>query len=169
MANTIGSDRNYNNWLNGGTPTSSADKVYDAVFSNDDSNQSIQVNDFLNLMITQMTNQDFTNPTDDTQYLTQMAQFATMSQMTELAEFSKQNYIMSLLGKTATVSKYSIGGGVTKDTGLITSINLANGDYTVTVNGKSYSLEQIMQLHASEDAAAEKSDKEVAEDNESEG
>ena len=66
MANTIGSDRNYNNWLNGGTPTSSADKVYDAVFTNDDSNQSIQVNDFLNLMITQMTNQDFTNPTDDT-------------------------------------------------------------------------------------------------------
>ena len=119
-------------------------------------------------MITQMTNQDFTNPTDDTQYLTQMAQFATMSQMTELAEFSKQNYIMSLLGKTATVSKYSIGGGVTKDTGLITSINLANGDYTVTVNGKSYSLEQIMQLHASEDAAAEEGDKDVA-DNESEG
>ena len=31
MANTIGSDRNYNNWLNGGTPTSSADKVYDAI------------------------------------------------------------------------------------------------------------------------------------------
>lgn len=148
MSNTIGStDRNYSGWVNGGESTSTANSVYNAVFSNKD-NSAIEVSDFLQLMITQMTNQDFTNPADDTQYLTQMAQFATMSQMTELAEYSKQNYLMSLLGKEATVSKYTIGGGATSDTGTISSVSLVSGEYTVTVNDKTYTLDQIMQLHS---------------------
>ena len=72
--NGVDSDRNYSSIINGG---GTSGKVYNAVFSDDDSSD-LSVNDFFNMMITQLTNQDFMNPVDDTQYLAQMAQFATM-------------------------------------------------------------------------------------------
>ena len=41
---------------------------------------SINFNDFLQMMIAEMKNQDPTNPSDPTQYLTQMAQFSNVQQ-----------------------------------------------------------------------------------------
>ena len=41
--------------------------------------------DFLTLMITQLTNQDFTNPLDDSQFMTQMTQYSTLQAMQEMA------------------------------------------------------------------------------------
>ena len=78
--NGVGGDRNYTSMLDG---TASTNKVYDAVFGNADDNQ-LSSDDFYTLMITQLTNQDFMNPVDDTQYIAQMAQFSTRDQMMEL-------------------------------------------------------------------------------------
>lgn len=135
-------DRNYEALLNG---TASTNK-YNAVFSNEDKS-SLDVTDFMNLMITQMTNQDFLNPTDNTEYMAQLAQFSSMQEMQKLAEYSKTNYAASLLGQTVTVAKNEIGGDVSKSTGVISSVSLVNNEFTVTVEGKSYSLNQIMQIH----------------------
>ena len=135
-------DRNYEALLNGTTSTNK----YNAVFSNEDKS-SLDVTDFMNLMITQMTNQDFLNPTDNTEYMAQLAQFSSMQEMQKLAEYSKPNYAASLIGQTVTVAKNEIGGDVSKSTGVISSVSLVNNEFTVTVEGKSYSLNQIMQIH----------------------
>ena len=47
--------------------------------------------DFFALMIAELKNQDFTNPMDSSQYVSQLAQFATMQQMQTLAYYSKTN------------------------------------------------------------------------------
>ena len=60
--------------------TQSTGQVWNAVFTDEKSN-GVSVDDFLNLMVAQLRNQDFMNPVDDTQYVTQLAQFATMQQM----------------------------------------------------------------------------------------
>ena len=78
--------------------TEGTGQVWDAVFT-DDSDNGVSVDDFLNLMVAQLQNQDFMNPVDDTQYVTQLAQFATMQQMQELATYMKINNVMSLVGK----------------------------------------------------------------------
>lgn len=145
ISSTGGStDRYYESLLNG---TASTEKnTFDAVFSNEDKS-SLNVSDFMNLMITQMTNQDFLNPTDNTEYMSQLAQFSSMQEMQKLAEYSKTNYATSLLGQTVTVAKNEIGGDVSKNTGVVTSVSLVNNEYTVKVNGQSYTLDQIMQLH----------------------
>lgn len=143
-------DRYYESLLNG---TASTDKNhFNAVFSNEDKSH-LDVSDFMNLMITQMTNQDFLNPTDNTEYMSQLAQFSSMQEMQKLAEYSKTNYAASLLGQTVTVAKNEIGGDVTKNTGVVSSVSLVNNEFTVKVNGQTYSLDQIMQIHNGESAA----------------
>ena len=132
-------DRNYTNILNG---TTSADKTFDAVFS--DKNQSdVSVSDFFDMMITQLTNQDFMNPVDDTQYLAQLAQFASMNAMKELSESSQKSYAMSFLGKECTAVKNNIGGEAEQTTGKVTSVSMKDNDYKLTINGKEFSLSQI--------------------------
>lgn len=112
----------------------------------EDSKEDVSVQDFLQLMIAQLRNQDFTNPVDDTQYVSQLAQFATMQQMQELAYYSKTNYTLGLVGKTVTVASYSLGGQISKDTGPVEKVALVNNEYMLTVNGKSYKLNQIMSV-----------------------
>lgn len=119
---------------------------HNAVFT-DQKKEGVKVDDFLNLMVQQLANQDFMNPVDDTQYLAQMAQFATMQQMQELGSYSKSNYVTSLFGKDVTVAKIGLGGNVDKATGPIEKVTLANNEYTIQVKGKQYTLAQIMEIH----------------------
>ena len=135
--------RNYTDLLNGTAKTTSSERLYNNVkFSNEDQS-NVDVQDFLNLMVTQLTNQDFMNPVDDTQYLSQLAQFSSMSAMQELASFSKQSFAMSYLGKEVTASVYNIGGEVETTTGKVTSVSLVGDDYKFTVNGREFSLTDI--------------------------
>ena len=129
--------------------TESAEKPsqkWDAVFT-DKKENSVSVNDFLNLMVAQLRNQDFMNPVDDTQYVTQLAQFATMQQMQEMATYMKTNYVMSLVGKNVTAAKLSVSGELHKETGAVEKISLVNNEYAVYVNGKRFTLEQIMEKY----------------------
>ncbi|NLW78173.1 MAG: hypothetical protein GXY32_02015 [Ruminococcaceae bacterium] len=130
--------------------TGSNSGVYNGITVNtpyEDSNTAgVKVEDFLQLMIAQLTNQDFMDPVDDTQYVTQLAQFATMQSMQELSHYSQTNYVTSLVGKSVTVASYGLGGAVNKETGLVTKVDLSGDEYTVTVNGKTFTLSQIMNI-----------------------
>lgn len=52
---------------------------------NDKSNSSLDVNDFLQLLVAQMQYQDPLEPTDNTQYIAQMATFTQVEATTEMA------------------------------------------------------------------------------------
>lgn len=143
--NGVSSDRNYTNMINGGTE--STGKVYNAVFSEKDKDD-LTVMDFFNMMITQLTNQDFMNPVDDTQYLAQMAQFATMQEMMDLCQYSKQNYVMGMLGKEVTIGKNKIGGQTENITGVVEKIMLEDNEYKIYVDGKPYDLSKVTQISA---------------------
>lgn len=113
----------------------------------DASSKDVSVDDFLQLMIAQLRNQDFTNPVDDSQYVTQLAQFASMQQMQELAYYSKTNYVMSLVGKEVTAARLSFGGGVKTVTGPVEKVALSNKEFMIFVDGESYNLNQIMEVN----------------------
>lgn len=121
---------------------------YDAVFTQDKDNGQVSTMDFLNLMVQQLSNQDFTNPVDDTQYLSQMAQFASMNAMEELASYSQASYVYGLIGQNVTVANMSVSGDLNTDTGPIEMISLVDNEYTIQVNGKTYELAHIMEIHS---------------------
>lgn len=121
-------------------------RVINTPFKSQDE-QQVSVNDFLQLMIAQLKNQDFTNPVDDTQYVTQLAQFATMQQMQDLAYYSKSNYVMSLVGKNVTVASLGLGGNMKVETGPVEKVALSNKEFMIFVDGKGYTLGQIMEVN----------------------
>ncbi|HUX51551.1 MAG TPA: flagellar hook capping FlgD N-terminal domain-containing protein [Spirochaetia bacterium] len=73
--------------------------------------QSLDKNDFLKLLTTQLTHQDPMQPMQDTAFIAQMAQFSTLEQITNMAQgFSnvanlmKSSDALGLLGKTVSIS-----------------------------------------------------------------
>ena len=125
--------------------TSGTGGTYSAVFT--DKQNGVTVDDFLSLMVAQLKNQDFMNPVDDTQFVTQMAQFATMQQMQEMAEYMKTNYVLSLVGQEVTAARFTVSGALEKETGTIQRISIVDNEFSVYVNGKKFSLAQIMEYH----------------------
>ena len=118
-----------------------------AWFENKNKNE-VSVDSFLQLMIAQLKNQDFNNPVDDTQYITQLAQFSTMQAMQELTQFSKTAYATSLVGKEVTAAKMSIGGQMETVTGVVTKVSLVDNEFGVFINDAMFSLNQIMEVKA---------------------
>lgn len=112
----------------------------------EENKDQVSVESFLELMVAQLQNQDFTNPVDDTQYVAQLAQFATMQAMQELNYFSKSNYVMSMVGKEVTASRITIGGHMETVTGVVTKISLVDNEFGVFIGDEMFSLSQIMEI-----------------------
>lgn len=146
MTDGIGGYGSYGSYGTEQTDGTGKKKPLNAVYE-DESSKNVKVEDFLNLMIAQLQNQDPMNPMDDTQYVTQLAQFATMQQMQELAYYSQSNYVMSLVGKEVTVARNKVGGEIEVFTGPVEKISLTNNNFLVYVDGKPFGINQIMEIH----------------------
>lgn len=153
---TIGGYNSYRDYLENskytdtGSTTNKTDgtnetHVWNAVFEDDDKT-ALDMDGFLKMMVTQLTNQDFMNPVDDTQFVTQMAQFSMMQQMNNMAGDFKNNYMLSLVGQDVTCAKFNVSGDLVKETGKVERIILADNDYSIYVNGEKFTLSQIMEI-----------------------
>lgn len=117
----------------------------DAVFG-DPKDQQVSMDDFLQLMVAQLKNQDFMNPVDDTQYLTQLAQFTTMQQMEEMAYNAKSSFITSLVGKNVVAAKITVSGQLDRTEGIVNRISLVDEQFLIYIGDKAFSLDQIMEI-----------------------
>src|ERR1700678_1422927 len=66
-------------------------------------NQTLTQNDFLQLLVAQMENQDPLQPQSDTEMASQMAQFTSLSQTSAMSSSLSQMQANSLIGTTVTV------------------------------------------------------------------
>ncbi len=112
---------------------------------------SIDFNSFLQMMIAEMKNQDPTNPSDPTQYLTQIAQFSNVQQgiltntkLDSMLTTSSLTQAESIIGKTV-----SSADGTTS--GTVTSVALAGGgNATATLSdGSTLTLDSTVKVSAS--------------------
>lgn len=110
--------------------------------------QQLGKDDFLKLLITQLTNQDPTSPMEDTQFISQMAQFSSLEQMTNMNEsFNKMAAMInagqaaSTLGKTVDLD---IGDTTTQGVVEATSFGASP---QVMVNGMFYDLNKIKAVY----------------------
>ncbi|MGN1339070.1 MAG: flagellar hook assembly protein FlgD [Oscillospiraceae bacterium] len=100
---------------------------------------------FLTLLVAEMTNQDPMEPTSNTEFVTQMAQFTSLTYNKDAAQYSKSNYASSLVGKMVTASKMDGSTLVTK-TGVVESVMKSGDNYTVKIDGVSFDISKITSI-----------------------
>ena len=129
------------------TEESQDTNTIDAVYG-DASDKMVTMDDFLTLMVSQLKNQDFMNPMDDTQYVTQLAQISTMQQMEEMAYNAKTTYVTSLVGKNVVAAKFTVSGELKQTDGIVSKISLLDGKFVIFVDDEPYGIDEIMEVKA---------------------
>jgi len=105
------------------------------------SGQAVTEQDFLTLLAAELQYQDPTDPVQGTQFVAQLAQFATLGGITNMEQslstlangLAGQNPLLAaapMLGKTVSVA---VGSGTVK--GEVTGLSLASGQLSLNVNG----------------------------------
>lgn len=110
----------------------------------DATNELVNSETFMKLLVAEMTNQNPLEPTSNTEFISQLATFSQMEYSRTSSTYAVANYASSLVGKTATASKMDGKNLVTK-TGIVESVtkNSSNNSYIVKIDGESFDLSKI--------------------------
>jgi flagellar basal-body rod modification protein FlgD len=100
--------------------------------------------DFLNLMVKQLQNQNPMEPQSNEEFVNTMAQFNSLQSLTALDKNTQYNQAMDLIGKKITVKPLN------KDPieGIVASAGLDNGKVVVYIEGNSYPISEVVSVKA---------------------
>ena len=129
--------------ITGSTSTSSLDAALSRI-----PQKTLDQEDFLKLLVAQMTTQDPLNPTKDTEFAAQMAQFTSLEQTRSMSsEISKmrmeQEFLQAndLLGRIVVLQNISDNSTVQ---GLVSAVTVEEGTPKIKVGEKVYTLDQVV-------------------------
>ena len=107
---------------------------------------ALDMQDFLNLLTKQLANQDVMNPSSDTAFIAQMAQFTSLQAMQTLTELTYAQYGSSMIGKKVVVASVDKTGEMITDKGIVSNVKFMGGACSIVVNGKEYDMSAIMEV-----------------------
>ena len=128
----------------GGTGSNSAANALTSLAA---SNSFVSQNTFLTLLITQLKNQDPLNPQDSSQFVSQLAQFSSLQQMTQVSKGMEQvleNTVPNLIGRTVTVADSTNSNGYSQ--GVVSGVVYYADGPAITVNGTNYPLSAVQNV-----------------------
>lgn len=121
-------------------------KKYKDYFAEDNSD-TLGQDAFLTLMVEQMKNQDFMSPTDNSEYIAQMAQFSMVQEIQQMNYYTNATYATSLVGKTVVTGAIDESSNkIVSSTGVVTGLKMNGTSFEIIVEGKSYQLNNIMEV-----------------------
>ncbi len=100
---------------------------------------------FLNLLVAEMTNQDPLEPTSNTEFITQLASFSQLNYMRDSSRYAQANYAASLVGKIATATKPNGKDQMTK-TGIVESVSKNGDTYNVVIDGVMFDISKVTKV-----------------------
>lgn len=118
----------------------------------DSTEEMVSSDTFLSLLVAEMTNQDPMEPTSNTEFVTQMAQFTSLQYSKDSATYSMSNYASSLVGKTVTASKMDGSKQVTK-TGVVESVMKSGKTYMLKIDGVSFDISNVTSIGTTSDSS----------------
>lgn len=107
---------------------------------------NLDVDDFLQLIVKEMQNQDPMSPMDNTQMVAQMAQFSSLQAMTDMAKSFVQMQATSVIGKEVMVRNIDSFGATKYERGLVDKVTINNGVVKVHVNNQEYDYSSILEI-----------------------
>jgi flagellar basal-body rod modification protein FlgD len=111
--------------------------------------QTLDQSDFLQLLVTQLSEQDPMNPVSDAEFIGQMAQFSTLEATTNMQESVAGLQASSLLGQTLQVQNSQ---GQTAN-GVVSSVLFQSGTPELIINGAPYTLDDVLSIQPTQTTA----------------
>jgi flagellar basal-body rod modification protein FlgD len=112
--------------------------------------------EFLNLLVTQLQNQDPLEPMKNEDFLAQLAQFQTLEQSITMTQQNKTMLLSSTLASASTLIgrevKVQTADGVTAD-GKVDSVVVKSGEAKIMIGGSEYALGDIQSVSDASAAA----------------
>lgn len=102
--------------------------------------------EFLKLLVCQLQNQDPLNPQSDTEFISQLAQFSSLEQMTNMNTTLTNTSAYSLVGKEVIVQTTDSTGAISEVRGTVDYVEMQNGDAMLSIDGKTYSIDDLVQV-----------------------
>ena len=112
----------------------------DVTIARKGSNMDLDMTDFIQLMITQLTSQGIDDTMDTSEMLNQMVQMQMITSMVNMTDAVTMNYSASLVGKNVTVGKYGSDGKLQEIYGEVTGTGTIDGQQVVFLDNKEYYL-----------------------------
>lgn len=105
---------------------------------------------FLQLLVTQLQNQNPLQPVDNAEFIAQLTQFNMLDQLTQLnealtgfAEFAALGQLASMIGKEATIVDPDTSEEIT---GIVSAVTIQDGEPRVIIDDVAYRLEDIVRI-----------------------
>ncbi|MCR5775015.1 MAG: hypothetical protein K6G42_08020 [Lachnospiraceae bacterium] len=110
-------------------------------------NNDLDKQAFLKLLVAQMKYQDPMQPTENTEYVSQLAQFSSLEAMNNMGTSVDLQRANSLIGKVVTASTSdSVTGVTTEETGSVQYVSQSGSKVYLTINGNQYELDDIQKV-----------------------
>ncbi|HEY3783289.1 MAG TPA: flagellar hook capping FlgD N-terminal domain-containing protein [Fimbriimonadaceae bacterium] len=114
-----------------------------AATANSGSNTALNMTEFLQLLTTQLADQDPLNPTSDSDFFAQLAQMGTVQGVDQMQQSMQVTQASSLMGQTVTGLTTNSAGEAVPVTGTVTSLSISNGSYLLNVTDSSGYTSQV--------------------------
>ena len=111
--------------------------------------QTLNQNDFLKLLVAQLSSQDPINPVSNTDFAAQMAQFSTLQttqkMQTNLAGLESSQAVLQANGLLGRIVQLRTAQGGT-ESGVVSAVGIQAGTPNIIVNGQAYSLSDVLSV-----------------------
>ena len=118
----------------------------------DSTEELVNSDTFLQLMVAEMTNQDPLEPTTNTEFITQLAGFSQLNYARDSSRYAMANYASSLVGKVVTATKPDGNNQITR-TGVVESVTKSGDSYTLVIDGVSFDISKVTKVAPDTSAA----------------
>jgi flagellar basal-body rod modification protein FlgD len=110
------------------------------------SGADLNIDDFFKLISAQLQNQSMFDTVDNAQFMSQMVQFSTLSQINSLTNAFQSNFAVSLIGKPVSISATDDQGKQQITTGQVEQVSFNAGTPYVLVNGEFHQMSEILDI-----------------------
>ncbi len=101
---------------------------------------------FLQLLVCQMQNQDPLEPSNDTEFVSQLAQFSSLEQLQNLSGESEKSQAFSLVGQYVTFEIKDTNGKTTYPEGVVDYVSMVGSKIKLSVNGTLYDYSDLQSV-----------------------
>lgn len=121
----------------------SAQKLAKHSTTNNKDNTTLEMTDFLQLMVVQLQNQSLDSTMDTSDMLNQLVQMQMITALTNMTDASVMSYASSLVGKEVTIGDYSTGALVERVI-PVTGTGVSNGKQVIFSGDEVFDLSSVM-------------------------